>query len=140
MSSAPTDLRLPSRRQFTKALAWAGVPAWWAARHAGAQAVVPRDSVPAPGSSGIEHVVVCMMENRSFDHIMGWLPGADGKQAGLTYMDQDGVPQSTYHLTDFRGCSHPDPDHSYIGGRVEYSHGACDGWLRAGSNDLFSIG
>ena len=28
-----------------------------------------------------------MMENRSFDHILGWLPGADGKQAGLTYVD-----------------------------------------------------
>ena len=24
------------------------------------------------------------MENRSFDHLLGWLPGADGKQAGLS--------------------------------------------------------
>jgi phospholipase C len=27
------------------------------------------------GSNGIEHVVVLMMENRSFDHFLGWLPG-----------------------------------------------------------------
>ena len=32
-----------------------------------------------------------MMENRSFDHYLGWLDGADGKQAGLTYVDRDGV-------------------------------------------------
>jgi len=24
------------------------------------------------------------MENRSFDHFLGWVPGADGKQAGLS--------------------------------------------------------
>ena len=27
------------------------------------------------GSNGVEHVVVLMMENRSFDHFLGWLPG-----------------------------------------------------------------
>jgi phospholipase C len=36
---------------------------------------------------GFDHVVVVMMENRSFDHMLGWLPGADGRQAGLTYTD-----------------------------------------------------
>ncbi|MGB8004424.1 MAG: alkaline phosphatase family protein, partial [Gaiellaceae bacterium] len=41
--------------------------------------------LPRPGRSGIEHVVVVMMENRSFDHLLGWLPHADGKQAGLKY-------------------------------------------------------
>ncbi len=35
-------------------------------------------SLPVPAFSGIEHVVVLMMENRSFDHFLGWLPGADG--------------------------------------------------------------
>ena len=34
--------------------------------------------LPAPQDSGIEHVVFIMMENRSFDHFMGWLPNADG--------------------------------------------------------------
>ncbi len=48
-------------------------------------------ALPAPAHSGIDHVVVVMMENRSFDHFMGWLPSADGKQAGLTYLDPKGA-------------------------------------------------
>ena len=92
-----------------------------------------------PGSSGIEHVIVMMMENRSFDHFLGWLPEADGRQAGLTYLDSAGAGHSTYALApDFQGCGHTDPDHSYAGGRVEYDGGKCDGWLRV--NDTFSIG
>jgi len=81
------------------------------------------------------------MENRSFDHFLGWLPGANGRQAGLTYTDSAGVAHPTYPLApDYQGCGHPDPDHSYAGARVEYDNGACDGWLRAGTNDIYSIG
>jgi len=94
-----------------------------------------------PATSGIEHVVVVMMENRSFDHLLGWLDGADGRQAGLRYPDRSGRLQKTHPLApDFQGCAHPDPDHSYQGGRVEYDGGAADGWLRAGSNDNYAIG
>jgi phospholipase C len=96
--------------------------------------------LPSPEASEIDHIVVVMMENRSFDHYLGWLPGADGKQAGLTYVDRYGAPHRTYHLQDTQGCQHPDPDHSFEGGRVEYNNGACDGWLRAGENDEFAIG
>jgi phospholipase C len=97
--------------------------------------------LPPPDASGIEHVVVLMMENRSFDHALGWLEGADGRQRGLTYRDAAGVAQATYGLApDFQGCGHPDPDHSYEGARIEYNGGACDGWLRAGSNDRYAIG
>jgi phospholipase C len=28
-----------------------------------------------PAASGLEHIVVVTMENRSFDHMLGWLPG-----------------------------------------------------------------
>src|SRR5215208_5472395 len=74
----------------------------------------------APEASGIEHVVVLMMENRSFDHFMGWVPGADGKQAGLAFPDETGALIPTHALApDYQGCAHPDPDHSYAGGRVE---------------------
>jgi phospholipase C len=97
--------------------------------------------LPKPDKSGIKHVVVAMMENRSFDHLLGWLPGADGQQAGLVYTDSAGNSFETYPLApDFQGCGHPDPDHSYDGARVEYDGGLCDGWLRAGSNDVYSIG
>jgi len=81
-----------------------------------------------------------MMENRSFDHYFGWVKGANGKQAGLTYTDRAGVRHSTYHLKDYQGCAYNDPDHSFEGGRSELNAGACDGWLRTSTNDIFSIG
>ncbi|MDX6414074.1 MAG: phospholipase [Gaiellaceae bacterium] len=97
--------------------------------------------LPRPGRSGIEHVVVVMMENRSFDHLLGWLPHADGKQSGLKYVDQNGHTQSTYRLApDFQGCGHVDPDHSYDGGRVQYNGGKCDGFLRTNGGDRLAIG
>jgi phospholipase C len=98
------------------------------------------ESLPDPVDSGIEHIVVVMMENRSFDHLLGWLPGANGQQAGLAYLDEKGEAHPTYRLTTFVGCSHPDPDHSYTGGRSEYDDGKMDGWLRTTTNDTFSIG
>src|SRR5205809_5346232 len=108
-----------------------GLPQW--ARPAAAQSA-PR--LPAPASSGIDHIVVVMMENRSFDHFLGWFPGADGKQAGLTYLDAAGHPHATHHLApEYNGCAHPDPDHSYEGGRVQRAGGAMNGWLQQGSGD-----
>ena len=81
-----------------------------------------------------------MMENRSFDHFLGWLPGADGKQAGLSYVDRYGARHVTHHLGITASCGFNDPDHSYEGGRVELNGGRCNGWLRAGQNDSLSIG
>jgi phospholipase C len=98
------------------------------------------NALPAPASSGIDHVVLVMMENRSFDHFLGWLPKANGRQAGLSYPDTQGSMHPTYHLTTYEGCQYADPDHSYSGARIQFDNGRCDGWLRAGTNDLFPIG
>jgi len=101
-------------------------------------------ALPEPGKSGIQHIVVLMMENRSFDHFLGWMPSVnpdvDGKQAGLTYLDRYRVRHRTHHLDIFASCGFQDPDHSYEGGRIEYNDGRCNGWLRAGTNDTLSIG
>jgi len=80
------------------------------------------------------------MENRSFDHLLGWLPGADGKQAGLSFLDKNEVSQSTHHLTSLNGCGQADPNHSFEGGHVQFNNGACDGWLKADGSDLSAIG
>jgi phospholipase C len=128
-----------SRRQFLESLA-IGAGGVALSRHGFADQLAAR-VLRDPKHSGIDHVVVVMMENRSFDHMLGWLPGADGRQAGLTYVDRTGVAQPTHALApDYQGCGHPDPDHSYDGARIEYNGGACDGWLRAGDNDEYSIG
>lgn len=95
---------------------------------------------PTTITPSLDHIIVVTMENRSFDHLLGWLPGADGRQAGLSYPDRDGVSQPTHHLTQLHGCGFTDPNHSYQGGRAEYRDGACDGWLTAPGNDLHAIG
>jgi phospholipase C len=100
-----------------------------------------RGPVPDPRNLPIDTFVVLMMENRSFDHYLGWLPGADGRQAGLVYNDSAGQSHGTYRLApDFQGCAHPDPDHSWEGGRQQLDGGRMDGFLRSGANDVFSIG
>ncbi len=80
-----------------------------------------------------------MMENRSFDHFLGWLPHADGRQAGLEYPDQRGTNRSTFHQTQLSGCGFKDPDHSYSGGRYQYNHGRMNGFLSDSENDSFAI-
>lgn len=96
--------------------------------------------IPSPRNLPIDTIVVLMMENRSFDHYLGWLPGADGRQAGLHYTDSKGHTYYTHPLgSDFQGCGFLDPDHSWQGGRAELDGGRVDGFLKSDS-DVFAIG
>lgn len=93
-----------------------------------------RAALPAPEDSGIDHIVLVMMENRSFDHMLGWVPGAVGKQDGILVPDRAGVMQSTYpmltgHPSPWQGCGSGDPNHGYTAGRVHLNGGKLDGWL-----------
>ena len=105
-------------------------------------AVTPLLSSEAEAAvSEIQHIVVVMMENRSFDHLLGWLPGADGRQAGGVYLNKKGQPYGTFELApDFTGCAYPDPDHSYSGGRTEYANGQMNGFLQTANPGLNAIG
>jgi phospholipase C len=96
--------------------------------------------LPDPTRSGIEHVVVVMMENRSFDHFLGWLPYADGVQRGLSYADPSGQLHRAFKQNQFDGCGFNDPDHSYGGGRIQYNDGRMDGFLADTANDEYAIG
>jgi len=92
-------------------------------------------------ASQIKHIVVLMMENRSFDHFLGWLPNANGKQAGLEYVDTSGVSHPTHELgPDWTGCSYNDPDHSYDGARIEVDNGLMDGFMKTSTADVYAIG
>lgn len=107
-------------------------------------------SLPKPEDSGIDHIVLVMMENRSFDHMLGWVPGADGVQAGRSFKNVDGKSVSSFAMTSdpaygFGACGKADPNHNYDGGRVHLNNGAMDGWLlTADTNkdptDKFPIG
>jgi len=102
--------------------------------------MLSKNAFATSGQPNIEHVVLVMMENRSFDHLLGWLPNANGKQAGLSFPNKSGGTSPTYELApDFTGCSYPDPDHSYSGGRVEIDGGKMDGFLMTTSG-LNAIG
>jgi phospholipase C len=106
--------------------------------------------LPTPQNMPIDHFVVLMMENRSFDHYFGWLPNADGVQ-DRTYLDPDNgsAPVSTRHAStlggaEWQGCGHPDPDHSWDGGRRQLGSSLTnvkaepDGFLE-GDNDEFAL-
>src|SRR3546814_2892744 len=74
--------------------------------------------------------------------MLGWVPGANGRQAGLRFPDRDGVMQATHRLTpDWQGCGMEDPPHGYDSGRLCVNGGAMDGFLHdEASGDLFPIG
>jgi phospholipase C len=128
-----------TRRQLLAGTA-ATVAGAAAARGSVSGLAAPRaQRLPDPATSGLDHIVVVVMENRSFDHYLGWLPGAEGMQAGLAYPDDSGTLHPTHHLTERQGCGFNDPDHSYDGGRVQLAGGAMDGF-RKGDNDDFALG
>jgi phospholipase C len=107
---------------------------------AGAVALGCTDSTdPEPTEGTLDHIIVVTMENRSFNHLLGWVPGADGRQSGLSYLDASGVSHPTFRLPTLHSCNYADPNHSFEGGRLEYNNGACDGWLRTPGNDLHAI-
>jgi phospholipase C len=129
-----------NRRDFLRNVAGAASGAALSAAVAQRATASAAQTLPSPEASQIDHIIVVMMENRSFDHLLGWLPGANGRQAGLTYLDSQDEAHPTMQLTTYVGCAHPDPDHSYTGGRSEYNNGLMDGWLKTTTNDVFSIG
>jgi phospholipase C len=135
-----------NRRDFIKGAAGVGGALVLGQQAAHAGLVLPAPSVPAsplpdPGSSGIEHVVVIMMENRSTDHLLGWHPNANVLQA-RSFVDNAGVAHDTYDLGNiYMGCGKDDPNHNYDGGRLQVNGGLMDGFLRtAPDGDIFPIG
>ena len=91
-------------------------------------------SPPARDTSGVDHIVVVMMENRSFDHLFGWHPTADAQNQELSYPDPDNGNVSADLAAvapDFTGCGHPDPDHSWEGGAA--AERGAHGWLPGGN-------
>ena len=98
------------------------------------RATLPRPTLPAPGTSGIDHIVLVTMENRSFDHMLGWVPGVEGMQTGRQFTDAFGETHPTFSLSanpafGFQGCQFADPDHEYDAGRTHLANGAMNGFL-----------
>jgi phospholipase C len=112
----------------------------------------------APADSGIDTVVVVMMENRSFDSYFGWLArdeayleqgrsryGANFTVDGSSFQEFPGPNGARVKTArrvlarddnPWRGCGHPDPGHGWDKGRAERD----GGFLAKGSgNDEFAL-
>ena len=89
--------------------------------------------------SHIQHVIVIMQENRSFDHYFGTFPGAEGIK-----FDANGVPLACYPLKG-GGCKRPFHDHHTINGNwthiaidsiTDIDNNAMDGFLLKRDQDI----
>lgn len=70
-----------------------------------------------PGLDNLRHIVVLMMENRSFDHMLGALkkqdPGIDGLTGSESNPDNAGNQAKVLPKAEFQGQLDPDPDHHF---------------------------
>jgi phospholipase C len=89
--------------------------------------------VASSGIHKIQHVIVIMQENRSFDDYFGTYPGADGIPMA------HGIPTVCVPDPAHGGCVRPYPDHSDVnsGGphgapqsRADVNHGKMDGFVK----------
>ena len=95
-----------------------------------AHAQARRNLIPAPRNVEIDHFVVLMVENRSFDHYFGWLRAdADATQT-VSYPNAQGQQVPTRHFStlgtggeEYKGCGHPDPGHGWESGRAQLQGG-----------------
>ena len=84
------------------------------------------EEYPVGDDIPIERFIMMMMENRSFDHYFGTMPGVDGIPMGASNPDASGAPVETFHTTDF--CIH-DVAHGWNASHRQYNDGANDGFV-----------
>ncbi len=103
-----------------------------------AAACAPRESGkdsgdPAVQPGKIEHIVMVMMENRSFDHWYGaralheGRSDEDGLTAGMSNPSPQGEDIPVFHATEL--CPN-DPPHGWSSSHDQFNAGACDGFAR----------
>ena len=70
-----------------------------------------------PGIQGLKHIVVLMMENRSFDHMLGALKAQNNAIDGLTGTESNvnntGAIVTVQPLAQYQSQLDPDPDHHF---------------------------
>jgi phospholipase C len=80
-----------------------------------------------PGLEGLKHIVVLMMENRSFDHMLGALkatdPRIDGLSGNESNPDTTGAVVKVQPQAEFQSQLDPDPDHHFPGVDLQLFNG-----------------
>jgi phospholipase C len=78
----------------------------------------------------LKHIVVLMMENRSFDHMLGALRAADPRIDGLTgdetNPDKNGQPVRVEAKAQYQSDLQPDPGHSFPDVDLQLFSGSTD--------------
>ncbi|MEJ9078496.1 alkaline phosphatase family protein [Gordonia malaquae] len=138
MATSPENVSEHSRRHFLGLTAGA-------VGMAGAASLLPPSLLsavaqarPAGSIDDVEHVVVLMQENRSFDHYFGTMKGVRGfadNSAKPGVFIQDGIHPFLARDAANRGslsveylASLP---HEWADGQRALRHGHCDGWIAA---------
>lgn len=92
--------------------------------------------------AGVEHIVVLMMENRSFDHFLGALKTDKGYAAaaqveGLTGTESNPAPNGGSPVTVFKmsNFTPADPPHGWDACHAQYNEGKNDGFVKAHAGD-----
>jgi phospholipase C len=81
--------------------------------------IIPQPVIvmPPPGFDALRHIVVLMLENRSFDHMLGGLTAVDPRIDGLTgnesNVDTTGTIVAVQQSAKYMGELDPDPDHHF---------------------------
>ncbi len=88
---------------------------------------------PVQSMDRLEHVVVVMLENRSFDHYFSDLPSAMGADvAGAdTNPDGHGGVVTRYHEPGYCEITGSEPQHEWGDAHLAYSAGKMDGFVAA---------
>ncbi|MEQ1759446.1 MAG: alkaline phosphatase family protein [Vicinamibacterales bacterium] len=76
--------------------------------------------MPPPGLDKLKHIVVLMLENRSFDHMLGGLNAQDARIDGLAgknlfNLDTTGKRATAKPSAAYQGQLDPDPNHHFAG-------------------------
>jgi phospholipase C len=92
----------------------------------------------APGLDNLKHIVVLMMENRSFDHMLGYMKqqvaGIDGLNGNESNPDTAAPPKdvAVQPAAAAQAELNPDPDHSWAGTNMRRQFPLRSGDVRLG--------
>src|SRR5258708_31211707 len=64
--------------------------------------------------NSVEHFVVLMLENRSFDHLLSSVPGVDGATESMSNPDKSGRSVRVTFDADFESDLIVDPGHDFV--------------------------
>lgn len=100
------------------------------------------------GPVGITTIVYMMMENRSYDHLLGGRAligmGGDGQRPSFSNSTTDGAPIAAFPATDDHNAATSavcdlDPPHGWNPSHASFNNGAMDGFVKAYQADHANI-